>query len=127
MTIPDPAAHAALASIASIPRDTDGAVFEAPWQAHAFALALSLQERGVFTWAEWAEVLGTTRSRSATSSEAGCGDAYYRDWLTALETIVSAKGLANPETLMRTREAWRQATNRTPHGAPIELKAEDFS
>ena len=42
-------AAAATAAIPSIPRDDDGPVFRAPWEAHAFAMALSLHERGVFT------------------------------------------------------------------------------
>ena len=31
--------------------------FEEPWQAQVFALAVSLSERGLFTWGEWAEAL----------------------------------------------------------------------
>ena len=40
-----------------LPRDDSGPVFGAPWQAQAFALALALHERGVFTWPEWAAAL----------------------------------------------------------------------
>ena len=29
-----------------------------PWEAQAFAMALALHERGVFTWPEWAATLG---------------------------------------------------------------------
>ena len=32
-------------------------VFREPWEAHAFALAVSLHQRGLFTWPEWAEAL----------------------------------------------------------------------
>src|SRR5215471_5568922 len=32
-------------------------VFAEPWQAHAFALAVKLSERGLFTWAEWSATL----------------------------------------------------------------------
>ena len=46
-----------LDSLPGLPRDADGPVFEAPWQAHAFAMTLSLHERGVFTWSEWASAL----------------------------------------------------------------------
>ena len=41
-----------------IPRDEHGPVFGAPWEAEAFALAVSLNERGLFTWKEWAATLG---------------------------------------------------------------------
>ena len=52
MRTPDPD------DIAGMPRDADGPVFGAPWQAQAFALTLSLHERGAFTWKEWAATLG---------------------------------------------------------------------
>ena len=32
-------------------------VFSEPWQAEAFALVVALHERGLFSWAEWAEAL----------------------------------------------------------------------
>ena len=35
----------------------DGTVFAEPWQAHAFAMAVQLHERGLFTWPEWAAAL----------------------------------------------------------------------
>ena len=41
-----------------LPRDDDGPVFREPWEAQAFALAVALHERGVFTWPEWAQALG---------------------------------------------------------------------
>jgi hypothetical protein len=34
--------------------------------------------------------------------------------------------LADARMLGRTREAWRRASSRTPHGMPIELKPADF-
>jgi len=125
-TISDPAALAALASIPGIPRDEDGPVFAAPWQAQAFAMALTLQQRGLFTWAEWAETLGAARAHAATKGAPDTGETYYQDWLATLEQMVTAKGLADATALSRTREAWNRAAERTPHGTPIELSAEDF-
>ena len=47
--------NAAIAeALPGMPRDAQGPVFAAPWQAQAFALTLSLHERGAFTWKEWA-------------------------------------------------------------------------
>ena len=40
------------------PQDADEPVFRAPWEAQAFAMAVTLHERGLFTWSEWAAVLG---------------------------------------------------------------------
>ncbi len=125
-TLPDPAALAALASIPGIPRDEDGPVFAAPWQAQAFAMALTLQQRGLFTWAEWAEMLGAARAHAATEGAPDTSETYYQDWLATLEQMVTAKGLADAAALSRTRNAWTRAAERTPHGTPIELCAEDF-
>jgi nitrile hydratase accessory protein len=124
--ISDPAALAALASIPSIPHDEEGPVFAAPWQAQAFAMALTLQQRGIFTWAEWAEMLGTARAHAAPEGTPDTGETYYQDWLTALEQMVTVKGLAYAAALNRTYHAWGRAAERTPHGTPIELCTEDF-
>jgi hypothetical protein len=54
----DAATLRAAQSLAGIPQNADGPVFRAPWEAEAFALALQLNARGVFTWKEWAVTLG---------------------------------------------------------------------
>ena len=35
-------------------------VFAEPWQAQAFALVISLHEKDVFSWNEWADALSGT-------------------------------------------------------------------
>ena len=45
-----------VASLPTIPRDDDGLVFRAPWEAQAFAMAVLLHERGVFTWVNLREL-----------------------------------------------------------------------
>ncbi len=70
------------------------------------------------------------RRRDQEAQAAGdpdTGETYYRHWLATLERIVAAKGLADPRTLARTRDAWQRACERTPHGTPIELQLGDFS
>jgi nitrile hydratase accessory protein len=110
----------------NIPRDGDGPVFRAPWEAEAFALAVSLNERGLFTWKEWAVTLGEEIKKAQAAGDPDTGDTYYHHWLATLERIVAAKGLADTGALARTRDAWQQACARTPHGTPIELCQEDF-
>lgn len=126
-TICDLVALTALDSVPSIPRDKHGPVFDAPWQAQAFAMTLSLQQRGIFAWAEWAEMLVAARARAATEGAPDTSESYYQDWLATLERMVTAKGLVGAAALNRTREAWDRAAERTPHGAPIELRTGDFS
>jgi nitrile hydratase accessory protein len=110
----------------SIPRNAEGPVFREPWEAQAFALAVSLNERGLFTWKEWAAMLGDEIKKAQAAGDPDTGETYYRHWLATLERIVADKGLADAGTLGRTRDAWQRACARTPHGAPIELKADDF-
>jgi nitrile hydratase accessory protein len=113
-------------SVPSIPRNADGPVFGAPWEAEAFALAVSLNERGLFTWREWASTLGEEIKKAQAAGDPDTGETYYHHWLATLERIVAAKGLAESDTLARTRAAWQHACERTPHGTPIELRPGDF-
>ena len=122
----DAAAHRATQAVASIPRNAEGAVFRAPWEAEAFALALQLHDRGLFTWTEWAATLGDEIKKAQAAGDPDTGETYYHHWLATLEHIVAAKGLADADVLTRTRDAWQRACERTPHGTPIELRPGDF-
>ena len=127
MTVIDPAAaRRATDAVSSIPRDQEGPVFREPWEAQAFAMALALHEAGVFTWKEWAETLGAQIKRAQAEGDPDTGETYYQHWLATLETLVAAKGVATSDLLHRYRDAWDHAADRTPHGSPIELTAEDF-
>jgi len=123
----DPATLRATQSVSSIPRNAEGPVFREPWEAHAFALALSLNERGLFTWGEWAKILGEEIKKAQAAGDPDTGETYYHHWLATLERMVADKGLTDPRTLAHTRDAWERACERTPHGTPIELRPSDFS
>ena len=120
------AASRAAKALPDLPRDDEGPVFREPWEARAFAVALALHERGVFTWTEWAAALATQIKRAQAAGDADSGDTYYQHWLATLETLVAAKGVAPTDMLHQYRDAWDHAADRTPHGSPIELKPEDF-
>jgi nitrile hydratase accessory protein len=121
------AARRATEGVASIPRDSDGPVFREPWEAQAFAMALALHERGLFTWPEWAAMLSAEIKRAQQAGDPDTGETYYHHWLNALERMVADKGITDAETLRRYHDAWDHAADRTPHGLPIELKPEDFA
>ncbi len=46
--------------------------------APAFAMALSLHERGPFTWPEWAATLGAEIKQAQAASDPDTGGTYYR-------------------------------------------------
>jgi nitrile hydratase accessory protein len=110
----------------SIPRNEDGPVFREPWEAEAFAIALTLHERGLFTWSEWATTLGEEIKKAQAAGDPDTGETYYRHWLATLERVVATKGVTDTQALARTRDAWARACERTPHGTPIELRPSDF-
>ncbi|HUP07628.1 MAG TPA: nitrile hydratase accessory protein [Caldimonas sp.] len=115
-----------LSALPSLPRDAEGPVFREPWEAQAFALAVQLHARGLYTWTEWAAALAEQIRRAPLDGDADLGDTYYRHWLAALEALVAAKGASSVAELERYRVAWDRAADRTPHGRPIALQPQDF-
>ncbi len=110
-----------LSELPRLPRDEGGPVFAEPWQAQAFALAVKLSEQGHYTWKEWAAALSDQLQAAARRGEPDDGSRYYEHWLAALESLVAAKGLADPGALETRKEAWADAYRHTPHGQPVEL------
>ncbi len=96
-------------------------VFDEPWQAQAFALAVRLSAEGHFTWKEWADALAAELKAAADQGEPDDGTRYYEYWLGALERMVIARGLASADALATRKEAWTDAYRHTPHGKPVEL------
>ena len=107
----------ALPGLAAIPREEDGPVFPAPWAARAFALAVALNERGVFSWSEWAEALGAALAAERGDDPEAC----WRAWLAALEAVLGRRGVAGAPELAELQQAWREAAEATPHGQAVEL------
>jgi len=110
------------AQLPELPRNDDGPVFGEPWQAAAFALAVSLSQRGHFSWKEWAAALAEELKMSAARGEPDDGSHYYHCWLATLERLIVAKGISRSEELHSCKEAWADAYRRTPHGKPVELE-----
>ncbi len=109
---------------AALPRDAGEPVFAEPWQAHAFAVVMSLYRDGHYNWAEWDDYLGyqiqapghfggtavegtdgteTDETEAETTRAnysrfvAACekdGARFYHLWLAAAEHLLDAKGLA---------------------------------
>jgi nitrile hydratase accessory protein len=110
-----------LGALPALPRDDEGPVFNAPWEAQAFAMTLSLHAAGAFTWREWADALAAELSAAAAHGEPDDGSHYYEHWLAALEKLVTKKGVVPAQELQRRLDEWDAAVRATPHGKPVEL------
>jgi nitrile hydratase accessory protein len=96
------------------PLDGREPVFEAPWEAHAFAMAVKLHEKGAFTWPDFAQFLARAIEKASQRK-------YFENWLAALEDILAAKEILHNAERLERIEDWDKAARATPHGSPIEL------
>jgi nitrile hydratase accessory protein len=74
-------------------------VFHAPWEARAFAIALSLCQRGNYDWEDFRRLL---IAEISDADHAHSPDDYYRQFVRALEKLLTAK------TIVRIDEVERQ-------------------
>jgi nitrile hydratase accessory protein len=93
--------------------------FDAPWQAHAFALTVHLNERGLFNWSEWAQALSAELHAPDAAPD---GSDYYARWLQALEKLLMDRGVTGARDIAGLADAWQRAAHATPHGKPIRLE-----
>lgn len=101
------------------PEGAGARVFQEPWEARVFAMAVSLHTAGLFTWPEWTEVLAA--AMRADASAGSLSQASYHTWLSALETMLVRKAVTDRVGLIALRKAWDAAARTTPHGQPIAL------
>lgn len=92
-----------------LPIDEEGPVFAEPWEARAFALAVRLQEQGMFTWNEWAAELSRSIAAAQAQGDPDQGNTYYRHWLRCLESLAMSKGLATADLLAEQKQAAHEA------------------
>lgn len=128
---------------AALPRDAGEPVFAEPWQAHAFAIVMSLYEDGHYTWPEWDDYLGNhiqapghfggeqTDEFEAPEADASrfnysrfiaaCekdGARFYHLWLAAAEQLLDVKGLVPKAELEARIAAFEKAERDGPRFAP---------
>lgn len=99
-------------------RDGDP-IFDEAWQAQALAMADTLVKARVFSAEDWAAALGVAVRENAEDST----QAYYAAVLRALERLLADAGTVPAPELEDRRDAWAQAYENTPHGAPVDLSA----
>ena len=105
-----------------MPQDCgDSFYFDEPWQAQAFAITVELHRKGHFSWTEWVAIFSKEIQAHPATPEEGHITGYYRQWLTALETIMAQRGISQAPEIEIAQERWRRAYLHTPHGRPIDL------
>ena len=117
--------RATAAAVPGIPRDDDGPVFREPgkrrplrWRSRCTSADCSPGRNGP----QPSPTRSSARKPPAilTPAKPITGTGWQR-W-----NVWSPQGRRDAETLHRYRDAWDHAADRTPHGAPIELRPEDF-
>lgn len=82
-----------------LPQDSAGPVFNAPWEAAAFAMAVKLSEDGHFTWPEWVACYSGEIARREASVGHDETISYYEVWLSALEKMMAERGVVDASGL----------------------------
>jgi len=105
-TMPD------FAGVPGLPRDDEGVVFAAPWEAKAFALVVHLHQRGAFAWQDWVNSLSAEIAADRTRP---VETPYYELWLSAAEKLMTQQGLVEDLTLAALRDSLRSAQSGAGH------------
>lgn len=96
--------------------------FEQPWHAELFAATHALAASGAFAWTDWADRFSVALAAASAAAGATDGSDYYDIWLSAFETFLVERALADKDALQSMRDAWVEAYLNTPHGAPVTLR-----
>lgn len=75
----------------SLPRKNGELVFEAPWEGRAFGMAVVLHDSGAYRWDDFRDRLVENISDGSRR--------YYESWLSALESLLLARRMIEPEEL----------------------------
>jgi nitrile hydratase accessory protein len=96
---------------AEIVTEVEATVFAEPWEARAFAIALTLSGGKGFSWNEFRDRLIAEIAQADAAHEGGAGGIdshsgqYYECWLAALEQVLCAKSLLGAEEIDRRADA----------------------
>ena len=80
----------------ALPRENGELVFQTPWEARAFGLAVALNEKDLYEWREFSSQLA---SEIATAEQNNNPSSYYARWVASLEELLIEKGLISREQL----------------------------
>ena len=88
------------------PRKNGELVFEAPWEARAFGMAMVLHQQDVYPWREFSSRLAAEIAGDSTSPDTpvfplppDTESRYYQQWLAALEILLLDRGLVTAKEI----------------------------
>lgn len=116
-------ANSILPSLPELPGASSEPVFNEPWEASAFAIAVCLNQAGLFSWAEWVEVF-SKEIKDTESTKPGMVGQYYHTWFSALEKPVVDRQMLDKHAIDSKQKYLRD--NPPPHDhhahrAPIAI------
>lgn len=77
----------------AMPRKSGELVFHDDWERRAFALAVSLAERGLFEWRDFQRELIASVGEAERDDPQHPTRGYYESWLVSLERVLAQKRL----------------------------------
>ena len=80
----------------ALPRENGELIFQAPWEARAFGLAVALNQQDLYEWREFSAELAATIAAAEQNNDPSN---YYTRWVASLEELIIAKGLLSREQL----------------------------
>lgn len=92
-------------------RSENEPIFQAPWEAKAFAIVNQLAKTRRYSWSEWTEQFA--QEISAAENESTDTSSYYERWVRACEKLLITKGILEPlavEQRIEQLEAEREKT-----------------
>lgn len=99
----------------------DSPVFAEPWHAETIATTLTLSRNGLFSWNEWVDCFSAHIANEPQREGEEANAAYYRQWLSALEDMLSQKKVIGQEQIAQAKEDWRRSYLHTEHGKPVNF------
>ena len=93
-------------------------IFEAPWQGRIFAMAVALNDQGVFDWSEFQQSLIDTIAESNDGLAMDSHEVpleYYHHFQTALERLLDAKGIVLDQALEVREQSFAARPNDHDH------------
>ena len=80
----------------ALPRENGELVFQAPWEARAFGLAVALNEKDLYEWREFSAELALEITAAEQDNNPS---SYYARWVASLEELLIDRGLISREQL----------------------------